>query len=233
MAEPQINQNLLYLATGIVVGGAYYWLLNKFWGYKRSKHDTYRGIIYMQDEGDKSIFNDVTVYKSLIRQVPQDTQIKLIITTYGGSYYKCLSLLHYLKQHRAGYAVYVNKHCESAGTCLALGAQEIIMDNYSHLTKIDPQLDDASSIHYEKVFNKMSKESLNGKFMLKVYRSLNWLNYLEEELKKLISQDLYGKVKDELIYSDNPHCKCYYYDDCVKLGLPVREPNNEELIYFT
>jgi hypothetical protein len=231
MSQPQIGQNLIYLGLGLSFGGLTNWLLDKLWNYIKYKYDIKKGIIYMFDEGNKTIFDNAEVYKTLIRQVPEDVQIKLIITTYGGSYIRCLEILHYLKQHKAGYVVYINKRCQSAGTFLALGAKEIIMDNYSSITKIDCQHYGYSTIYYEKMFLK-SKENLEGNDILKSYESIDWINHLSDELRQIVSSDLYEKVKDALITSCFPHEKCYYYDNCVVLGLPVRKPKDDELIYF-
>ena len=232
MSGNQTGQNLLLLGAGIVIGGLSYCLFNRIYYKMRFKNNISKGIIYMIDENiNINIFDNANIYKSLIRLISEDTTIKLIITTYGGNYSKCFEILHYLKQHKAGYIVYINKQCQSAGTFLALGAKEIVMDNYSNISKIDCQHDGYSTIYYEKMFLE-TKENLDGKDILKSYHSINWVNYLIEELKKIVSDDLYSKIKDELICSNLPHGKCYYYNDCVKLGLSIRKPVEEELIYF-
>ena len=106
------------------------------------------------------------------------------------------------------------------------------MDSYSHLSKIDLQIEDYSIVYYEKMFTKFPKECLKCDDILKSYYSINWINYLEEVLKRIVPPNLYDKVKDELIYSDYPHGKCYYFEDYQKLGLNVRQPDEYELRFF-
>ena len=74
-----------------------------------------------------------------IEDIPEDTTIKVVLSTNGGSLMNCEKILKKLLKHKGGHIAYIQKECFSAGTIIALGAKEIVMNNDSYLGKIDPQ----------------------------------------------------------------------------------------------
>jgi len=69
-----------YYMFGVVVGGIGTIIIQKAWSqYNKSKNDIAKGIIYMCDNQDTTVFDDYEKYKKLIKLVPQDVTIKLIL----------------------------------------------------------------------------------------------------------------------------------------------------------
>lgn len=187
-------------------------------------------LLKLKDKDDNiDIFHRKDKICKLLRKMDQNKPIKLVLTTDGGNIYKCYSILHHLTTHPAGYVVYVKGSCSSAGTIIALGANEIIMDKYSHLSKIDPQSKRGeSSIFYRIPDEKIGKDEYYSKM-----EAIVDINYLEKRIGEIIpSQKVRKRVIKEFIHSYYPHNRVFYFDECHKMGLPVRRPRYDELKYF-
>ena len=100
------------LAAGIFLGSAYY-------KYKRLVHEINKGIIYFIETNTDTKFSDCELiaqdepfsntiqYLRLIRSVPEDIPIKLILSTNGEDVTRCDKLLRALKNHKSGYIAYI------------------------------------------------------------------------------------------------------------------------------
>lgn len=79
---------------------------------------------------------------SILDQAPARRDARLVLATYGGSAdwaYKIIKALR--RRHEGGkVTVYVFGMCKSAGTLLALGANEIVMDDRGELGPLDVQV---------------------------------------------------------------------------------------------
>jgi ClpP class serine protease len=75
-----------------------------------------------------------------IRQTPPDKPIDLILHTPGGVLLAAMQIARALKAHPSKVTVHVPVYAMSGGTLLALAASEIVMDDFSVLGPIDPQL---------------------------------------------------------------------------------------------
>jgi ClpP class serine protease len=75
-----------------------------------------------------------------IQQTPADIPIDLILHTPGGMVLAAMQIARALKAHPAEVTVHVPVYAMSGGTLLALAANEIIMDDFSVLGPIDPQI---------------------------------------------------------------------------------------------
>jgi len=208
----------------------------KFSKYVKIAYNLENGIIYMFDEKDKGVFSDelTLLNKKTISMVPSNVQIKLIMSTRGGSSRNCMELLRHLQNHPAGYTVYVYDRSHSAGTILALGAKEIVMTKYSTLSKIDPIYDDFSAIHAQKVLDIITEsKSLNLTTLSTIYESKALLQLTYDVVKGLIQDSgIADKVIEKMIDSPLPHAKAFTIKECQEMGLKVREPTKDELKYF-
>jgi len=71
----------------------------------------------------------------------QRTNCALILTTYGGSPDAAFMLARFLKRkYRGKFLVYIFGTCKSAGTLIAIGADEIVMAPHGELGPLDIQL---------------------------------------------------------------------------------------------
>jgi len=204
------------------------------------------GIIYLLDESIDHKFSLVDLITpktdafdkpqkicNMIKHVNKDTEIKLVINTSGGSLFSCHKILDKLLNHTSGYIAYIKNESMSAGTIIALGAKEIVMDDDSYLGKIDPQMSVGTNVFAS--INYYDLETYkDGKYLtsenINIYRhSVESLNYLENELLKKLIKDssLLESIKKYMVYSKLPHSKKFNFDECKNIGLPVRRPNND------
>jgi serine dehydrogenase proteinase len=70
----------------------------------------------------------------------------LILCTYGGEANSAYRIARFLNRAYSSFSVYVPSYCKSAGTLLALGANQIIMSDFAELGPLDVQLYKADEI---------------------------------------------------------------------------------------
>jgi ClpP class serine protease len=75
-----------------------------------------------------------------IKETPADTPIDLILHTPGGMVLAAMQIARAIHAHPAKVTVHVPVYAMSGGTLIALAANEIVMDSFSVLGPIDPQL---------------------------------------------------------------------------------------------
>ena len=181
----------------------------------------------------KDAFDKPSVICKYIDDIPNDQQIKLVINTHGGSLANCEKILKKLLNHPAGYVAYIRGECYSAGAIIALGANEIIMNNDSYLGKVDPQSGAQCTI-----YQKIEEKHIDSHNIYNIISSQYVINYTIKLLNrildkdKVLNNDNYTDVMSELLYSELPHCALYDSEDCGKMGLSVRVPEDNEKCYF-
>ena len=254
---------LLYHACNIFTGGMAFFgsMLVCYRLYvwsNKTKHDvnykdkskTADGVIYLVDESidkkpsvmdivtpDKDAFDKPQRTSNMIKEISPNTVIKLIINTAGGDLFACHKILDKLRKHPSGYVSYIRNESMSAGTILALGSKEIVMNDDSYLGKIDPQVVSGVSsfpaINYHDL-DKYQNGSCLGPHTINQFRtSRNAMNYLTDLLNSIITDNtLLKNISDHMIYSEQPHCKKFDFKECQSIGLPVREPTDDEKMFF-
>jgi ClpP class serine protease len=75
-----------------------------------------------------------------IRLTPPDMPLDLILHTPGGLVLAAEQIAHALVRHKGKVTVFIPHYAMSGGTLLAMGADEIIMDENAVLGPVDPQL---------------------------------------------------------------------------------------------
>jgi ClpP class serine protease len=75
-----------------------------------------------------------------IQNTPSNTPIDLILHTPGGMLLAAMQIARAIKAHPAKVTVHVPVYAMSGGTLLALAADEILMEDFSVLGPIDPQI---------------------------------------------------------------------------------------------
>jgi ClpP class serine protease len=75
-----------------------------------------------------------------IKETPADTPIDLILHTPGGMLLAAMQIARAVNAHPSRVTVHVPVYAMSGGTLIALAADEIIMDTFSVLGPIDPQI---------------------------------------------------------------------------------------------
>lgn len=154
--------------------------------------------------------------KEIVNPEPRPNGL-LILTTNGGSggsAYKIARLFHKTYQK---FILYTPTYCKSAGTLIALGAHEIIMDVFSELGPLDVQLptrdelwEHRSGLISRSAFNSLTEASFEmyQQFMLAVkYKSLNKISFkLASEISSRMTCELmspiYAQLNPDIIGSD-------------------------------
>jgi Serine dehydrogenase proteinase len=235
-------RSLLYIPLGLISA----FIIAKFWcGQKKKKfvHNTQEGTIYLIDSKIDHLFSvaDLISPKAdafdrpheickLIREVPPDVPIKIIISTHGGALSHCEKILYQLQKHKSGYHAYIKNECYSAGTIIALGAKEIIMDDNSYLGKIDPQLSIDGEYFSAITYGCLEDHVVDSRIIGKVKESKMTLNQLHDILDKLFSEkdEVKKQVIENMVYSQFPHSKTFNAETCMRFGLPIRSSEIEE-----
>jgi ClpP class serine protease len=75
-----------------------------------------------------------------LQETPADTPIDLILHTPGGMVLAAMQIARAVNAHPSKVTVHVPVYAMSGGTLIALGADEIVMDTFSVLGPIDPQI---------------------------------------------------------------------------------------------
>jgi ClpP class serine protease len=75
-----------------------------------------------------------------IQETPADTPIDLILHTPGGVVLAVMQIARAIRAHPSKVTVHVPVYAMSGGTLIALAADEIVMDAFSVLGPIDPQI---------------------------------------------------------------------------------------------
>lgn len=204
-----------------------------------------RNIIYILDENTRCIydtcktstispFDDTTNTMKAIRNADPSKPIKIIVSTDGGSLTHCQKIVQWLRLHPAGYIVYCNE-AYSAGAIVSLCANEVVMNAYSFMGKIDPISSGREEIIYHSfVTRNNSNNTQLTDFDYAVKRSIATLNTVEKILME--AMPLYKKlenvIKEKLIYSELRHFTSFNADEMKQMGFNIREPRDDEEKYF-
>lgn len=254
---------LLYNAFNIFTGGMAFFgsmvvCYRLYTWSNKSKHDVAftdksnvaDGVIYLVDESidkkvtvmdivtpNKDAFDQPQRISNMIREIDPKKTIKLVINTAGGDLFACHKILDKLRGHAAGFVAYIKNESMSAGTIIALGAKEIVMNDDSYLGKIDPQVTQGTSVfpainYYD--LDQFKDGSCLSSHTIGNYRTArNAMNYLNDLLKTIIHDDeLLKSISHHMVYSEQPHCKKFDFNECKSIGLHVRPPNDDEKSYF-
>lgn len=187
---------------------------------------------------NNSAFGKPTLLCNIIDDIPDNMHINIVLTTNGGAITHCEKILRKLLQHPAGYTAYIRNECYSAGAIIALGADEIVMNNDSYLGKIDPQRGGIDKTHC--VISAQTLDSnVDSRNIYSVTEARYILNHAKDLLMLIYSSkqdnnasELMENVLMEMVYSKLPHYKLFNREECIAIGLNVREPSEDEYIYF-
>lgn len=88
------------------------------------------------------VLEDSEVILQEVRETPPDVPIDFILHTPGGLAFSADMMAMALKYHKAKVTVMVPFYAFSSGTYIALAADEIVMEKYSSLAPVEPQIDE-------------------------------------------------------------------------------------------
>jgi ClpP class serine protease len=96
-----------------------------------------------------------------IQQTPPDKPIDLILHTPGGMVLAAMQIARAISAHPSNVTVHVPVYAMSGGTLLALAANEIVMDDFSVLGPIDPQIMGVPAAAFVEVKNQKPVAEIN------------------------------------------------------------------------
>jgi len=94
------------------------------------------------DDEPEIVLEDSETILQEVRETPRDKPIDFIVHTEGGLAFAADMMAMALKHHPAKVTVMVPFYAMSSGTYMALAADEIMMEKYSILAPVEPQMDD-------------------------------------------------------------------------------------------
>lgn len=96
----------------------------------------------------------------LVRGVPADKPIDLILHTPGGLVLASEQIARALREHKGKVTVFVPQYAMSGGAFLALAADEIVLDRHAMLGPVDPQINGLPASSYMRAIAEKSKDAL-------------------------------------------------------------------------
>ena len=101
---------------------------------------------------------DVVIYSGVLERPSADkliigcksygshTNVLLILSTYGGDPDAAYRIARFLQARYERFTLFVNGYCKSAGTLIALGADELVMSEFGELGPLDTQVKDPNEV---------------------------------------------------------------------------------------
>jgi len=174
-----------------------------------------------------------------LKKTSQDKNIVLVIHSPGGELLAGMQIAKMLKNWKGKVSVVVPYYAMSAGTLIALSADEIYANEATTFGPIDPQIPVnpekqkfASAVDILKSCNNSQRLKLEEKVLCEV--SKKSVNQVKEFLEKEILKDKPERTKEKIIqtllYTEKTHDFPFFVEDLKKLGLNVKKEIPEELV---
>ena len=145
-----------------------------------NKKQLIRCVEFVAEELDADIFlysaeiTDLNADK-LINQIkdtsPKRENAVLIMTTYGGDPDAAFRIARYIKRKYHKFSLFVFGYCKSAGTLLALGADEIVISDFGELGPLDVQVIKDDDFRSESVLDIQQAMSVIGSQAFEMFES--------------------------------------------------------------
>ncbi len=160
-----------------------------------------------------------------IRMTDDQTPIDLVIHTPGGLVLAAEQIARALKKHPAKVTVFVPHYAMSGGTLIALGADEIVMDEHAVLGPVDPQLGQYPAASVLKAVEEKGAAKVDDQTLIYADISRKALkqvrDFVFDLLKDKMPEEKAGEVADVLSQGTWTHDYPIFAEDAKKLGLPV------------
>ena len=142
-----------------------------------------------EDEPEIVLEDSETILQE-IRETPASTPIDFIIHTEGGLAFAADLIAMALKHHKGKVTVMVPFYAMSEGTCICLAAQEILMEKYSVLCPLEPQLDDMPANSIIGILKRKPMEQISDRTILLAESARMELENAKEFVKWLLSDKM-------------------------------------------
>jgi len=189
----------------------------------------------LYDNGDSSLWDSLfstfpNKYESLYNQikvVPDDEPINVIVRTHGGGIHWCEKICNVFRERKGTVRVFILDYAHSAGSILALAADEVYMNRYATMSAIDPQVDVLGYLSY------MPLAKLSGfvtsKEELAKYMEDNSNHFNALVRKKLLNpkHDI-DKIMEVMYENIVDHGTLFKKSDMEELGMEIKEWDGKE-----
>jgi len=145
------------------------------------------------DEESEIVLEESEFILQQVRETPPDRPIDFIIHTEGGLTFAADMMAMALKHHPAKVTVMVPFYAMSSGTYIALAADEIMMERYSILAPVEPQIDEMPANSIMAILNRKPIETIADRTIL-LAESARMETENAREFVKWLVQD---KMKEE------------------------------------
>ena len=181
------------------------------------------GIIQTLNTIGKNVYDKL--YEELLK-LPDDKPIYINVETHGGSALYCHKICRLLQSRSHPTRVIIQKYGHSAGTCLALCADELYIDKNASLSPIDPQI--PSPLEKNHVPLKMLAGIFDASDISGVLKNVNDFykkqnDYSIAESKKYINKKYTDVEKDKIIQhmyvEPTCHEELYWVEDLERFGI--------------
>jgi len=160
-----------------------------------------------------------------IRMTDDDVPIDLIIHTPGGLVLAAEQIARALKKHPAKVTVFVPHYAMSGGTLIALGADEVVMDEHAVLGPVDPQLGQYPAASIVKVLEQKEPKDIDDQTLIYADVSKKALKQVKDFVVELLEGKLPKEKAEEVATTLSQgtwtHDYPIFVDHARALGLPV------------
>ncbi|HUO89098.1 MAG TPA: ATP-dependent Clp protease proteolytic subunit [Rhizomicrobium sp.] len=161
-----------------------------------------------------------------IRETPPDKPIDLVLHTPGGVLLAAMQIARALKAHPAKVTVHVPVYAMSGGTLLALAADEIVMDDFSVLGPIDPQIIGVPAASLQDVKRQKPIAEINDFTLMFASIGEKALKQVKAGALELVAgglpQDRATTLIDQLAGGQWTHDYALTAKEALQIGLPVK-----------
>ncbi len=175
-------------------------------------------------------FRDAETILNEIRSIPNDKPIDMIIHTTGGQLLSAFQIAKALKRHKGKVTVFIPQYAMSAGTLIALSADEIVMDHNAVIGPTDPQFMIGKNVYPAVSVVKIPKQkdinSISDNTLILVDQAKKAISQVREMIKELLGSKYrrnLKKIEERLVGGVSTHDYPIFYEEAKKLGLPVND----------
>ena len=134
-----------------------------------------------------------------IKETPADTPIDLILHTPGGMVLAAMQIARAVNAHPSKVTVHVPVYAMSGGTLIALAADEIVMDIFSVLGPIDPQIAGLPAAGFVDVKHQKPVAEINDLTLVLAGLSEKALHQVKQGALELIGDKLPQEQASDLV----------------------------------
>jgi ClpP class serine protease len=134
-----------------------------------------------------------------IKETPADTPIDLILHTPGGMVLAAMQIGRAISAHPAKVTVHVPVYAMSGGTLIALAANEIVMDTFSVLGPIDPQIVGLPAASFVELKHEKPIADVNDLSFVLASMSEKAINQVKSGALELMANKLPGEQAKDLV----------------------------------